>query len=75
MPRMDGYELLAAVRADAVYQDIPVVMLTSRAHDKHRQKALGLGAAGYLVKPYDEEALLRTLSEVSGRRAVAGAIS
>lgn len=58
MPRMDGYELTATLRANQAYKDIPIVMITSRAGDKHRQKALSLGATEYLVKPYQEETLL-----------------
>ncbi|MGE3540603.1 MAG: response regulator [Candidatus Tectimicrobiota bacterium] len=58
MPQMDGYELTATLRAQAAYRDVPIIMLTSRAGDKHRQKALEVGATAYLVKPYHDEALL-----------------
>ncbi len=58
MPRMDGFELLASLRAHDTYQDLPVIMVTSRAGDKHRQKALGLGVNDYLVKPFVEDSLL-----------------
>lgn len=58
MPRMDGFELLASLRAHDTYQALPVIMVTSRAGDKHRQKALGLGVNDYLVKPFVEDALL-----------------
>jgi chemosensory pili system protein ChpA (sensor histidine kinase/response regulator) len=64
MPRMDGYETLAALKNDPQRRAVPVVMVTSRAGDKHRRKALDLGANGYVVKPYQEEellALIRTL--------------
>jgi chemotaxis protein histidine kinase CheA/ActR/RegA family two-component response regulator len=61
MPRMDGYELLATLKANESYRNIPVVMVTSRAGDKHRRKALDLGSAGYLVKPYQDEALLKVI--------------
>jgi len=53
MPRMNGYEFLGAVRAQPTYQNIPVVMLTSRAAAKHRDKAISLGARGFVVKPYN----------------------
>ncbi|HVJ36332.1 MAG TPA: response regulator, partial [Stenotrophomonas sp.] len=39
MPRMDGYELATAMRADARFKDVPIVMITSRSGDKHRQRA------------------------------------
>ena len=55
MPRMNGYEFLNAVKAQTAYRHIPVVVLTSRATMKHRDKALSLGARGFLVKPYDDD--------------------
>ena len=71
MPRMDGYELIATVRAQEQYRTLPLVMLTSRAAAKHQQRAMQLGATAYLVKPYQDEELLSILnSHVYG--AVAG---
>jgi chemosensory pili system protein ChpA (sensor histidine kinase/response regulator) len=61
MPRMDGYELLSNLRAQDAFRHLPVIMVTSRAGDKHRKKALDLGASGYVVKPYQEEALLNVI--------------
>ena len=58
MPRMDGYELLTSLRSRAEYRDTPVVMVTSRAGAKHRQKAKRLGATDYVVKPYQDAELL-----------------
>ncbi len=57
MPRMDGYELLATLKANEVYRKIPVVMVTSRSGSKHRIKALEMGAAEYVIKPYQDETL------------------
>jgi chemosensory pili system protein ChpA (sensor histidine kinase/response regulator) len=65
MPRMDGYELASILKKQAAYEDIPVVMLTSRCGDKHRRKALDLGVQGYLVKPYHETELVRVLHEAA----------
>jgi chemosensory pili system protein ChpA (sensor histidine kinase/response regulator) len=64
MPRMDGYELLSTLKGQAAYRHIPAVMVTSRAGDKHRRKALDLGADGYVVKPYQDEALLETIRQL-----------
>ncbi|MEZ5402317.1 MAG: Hpt domain-containing protein [Bryobacteraceae bacterium] len=64
MPRMDGYELTAAVRANPTLSPLPIVMLTSRSGDKHRKKAFELGATDYLVKPYQEETLLSVMRRV-----------
>ena len=61
MPRMDGYELAHAVRGQTEYRGTPIVMLTSRAGEKHRRKAHSLGVTEYLVKPYQDEVLLGVL--------------
>jgi len=58
MPRMDGFELVSHMRADAALKDLPVVMITSRIADKHREHARELGVDHYLGKPYSEETLL-----------------
>jgi chemotaxis protein histidine kinase CheA/ActR/RegA family two-component response regulator len=62
MPRMDGYELIATVRAQEQYRTLPLVVLTSRAAAKHQQRAMQLGANSYVVKPYQDEELLNTLN-------------
>ena len=62
MPRMDGFELLRNIRGDARLAAIPVVMITSRTAEKHRNLALELGASDYLGKPYDEEQLLALIA-------------
>lgn len=62
MPRMDGFELLRNIRADARTATVPVIMITSRLADKHREYAMSLGANHYLGKPYDEDELLGLLS-------------
>jgi chemosensory pili system protein ChpA (sensor histidine kinase/response regulator) len=64
MPRMDGYEFLSTVRAQSAYTRLPIVMLTSRGGDKHRDKAISLGASGYVVKPFQEESLLRDIDRL-----------
>ena len=58
MPRIDGYELLKSLRSRGEFRDTPIVMVTSRAGDKHREKALRLGATDYVVKPYQDKELL-----------------
>lgn len=62
MPRMDGFALLAAVRDDPQLRGLPVVMITSRIADRHRQRAQQLGASAYMGKPFREEALASLLS-------------
>lgn len=58
MPRMDGLELLSRIHEHPNLQHLPIAMLTSRGSDRHRQMAVQLGASGYFIKPYLEEALL-----------------
>ncbi len=62
MPRMDGYELIATVRAQEQYRTLPLIVLTSRAAGKHQQRAVQLGASDYIVKPYQDEELLSKLN-------------
>ncbi|MBD2578346.1 hybrid sensor histidine kinase/response regulator [Oscillatoria sp. FACHB-1406] len=61
MPNMNGLEFLNAYRQNPAACHIPVVILTSRQGEKHRQLALGLGASAYLTKPYLERDLLTTV--------------
>ena len=76
MPRMDGYELTGLVRGHPEHHDLPILMLTSRAGEKHRRKALDLGVSAYLVKPFDEAQLLRTVRELAtGRGQFAARVS
>ena len=62
MPRMDGFDLVRHVRNDAATQALPVIMITSRTADKHRNYALGLGVNAYFGKPYQEDVLLAAIS-------------
>lgn len=67
MPRMDGFDLVRNIRADDRLINVPIIMITSRTADKHRNYAMEIGANHYLGKPYDEEELLRLLAEYTGR--------
>jgi chemosensory pili system protein ChpA (sensor histidine kinase/response regulator) len=71
MPRMDGYELLENIRADARLRHVPIVMITSRAGQKHRRKARQAGANDYLTKPYQEAELVEKVSEILNIELVA----
>lgn len=59
MPRMDGFDLARNIRGDQQMHDLPIVMITSRIAEKHREHAKELGVNHYLGKPYSEEELLR----------------
>ncbi len=66
MPRMDGFEFTKTIKADRRHAHIPIIMITSRTAEKHRNRAQELGVDLYLGKPYQEEELLRNLREMTG---------
>jgi chemosensory pili system protein ChpA (sensor histidine kinase/response regulator) len=68
MPRMDGYEVAAHVRADPRLATVPIVMITSRMGEKHRARAIELGVDDYLGKPYQESQLLDAIEPLVRRR-------
>ncbi|HEY0197130.1 MAG TPA: Hpt domain-containing protein [Rhodanobacter sp.] len=68
MPRMDGYELATHMKADPRLRDVPIIMITSRSGDKHRQRAFDIGVERYLGKPYQEADLLAQIGEVLEQR-------
>jgi chemosensory pili system protein ChpA (sensor histidine kinase/response regulator) len=74
MPRMDGYEVAAAVRNDARLREVPIVMITSRVGEKHRARAIELGVDDYLGKPYQENQLLDAIEPLVNRRRVGEAV-
>ena len=58
MPRMDGFDLARNIRGDAKLRDLPIIMITSRIAEKHREHARELGVDHYLGKPYSEDGLI-----------------
>jgi chemosensory pili system protein ChpA (sensor histidine kinase/response regulator) len=64
MPRMDGYELAAHMKNDARFRHVPIIMITSRTGEKHRQRAFEIGVERYIGKPYSEADLLRHVNEM-----------
>lgn len=62
MPRMDGFELTRLLRRDAQTKNMPIIMITSRTADKHREHALKLGVNIYLGKPYQDDTLLELIA-------------
>ena len=64
MPKMDGFEVLKSVRRDPRLKKLPVIMITSRTGEKHKQQALELGVNHYLGKPFQEANLISTIEEV-----------
>ncbi|MEX6457985.1 Hpt domain-containing protein [Moraxella osloensis] len=62
MPRMDGFEVANHIRHNSRLQHIPIVMITSRTGEKHRERAFGIGVNEYMGKPFQEQMLLDTLA-------------
>jgi len=63
MPRMDGFTLVRELRRDPKMQNLPIIMITSRTADKHRDYAMQLGVNTYLGKPYQEDELLQKIAD------------
>jgi chemosensory pili system protein ChpA (sensor histidine kinase/response regulator) len=66
MPRMNGYELMAHLRQSPVTKRIPVLVVTSRAGAKHRERAMKEGASAFMTKPVQEDQLIATVESLIG---------
>ena len=66
MPRMDGYELATTMRNDPRLKKIPIIMITSRTGEKHRQRAMDIGVNMYMGKPYQEQDLIENICTLTG---------
>ncbi|MGJ7490058.1 Hpt domain-containing protein [Variovorax sp. ZT4R33] len=73
MPRMDGFDLARNIRADPALAHLPIIMITSRIAEKHREHAAQLGVNHYLGKPYSEEELIRLVRTYAQVEAPVGA--
>ncbi len=73
MPRMDGFDLARNIRADVRLSKLPIVMITSRIAEKHREHAKELGVDHYLGKPYSEEELMSLVRHYCSAEALAAA--
>jgi chemosensory pili system protein ChpA (sensor histidine kinase/response regulator) len=69
MPRMDGFEVATQVRADERLRHLPIIMITSRTGQKHRDRAMAIGVNDYLGKPYQESVLLDSITRWSKTHA------
>ena len=65
MPRMDGVEVATLVRHDERLKDLPIIMITSRTGEKHKERAMSIGVNKYLGKPFQEKILLDTIAELN----------
>jgi chemosensory pili system protein ChpA (sensor histidine kinase/response regulator) len=69
MPRMTGYELMVQLRQNTETRRIPVMVVTSRAGAKHRDRAIKEGAAAFLTKPVQEDQLIAAVEQLMGKEA------
>ena len=69
MPRMDGFEVATRIRRDERLKDLPIIMITSRTGQKHRDRAMAIGVNEYLGKPYQESILLQSIAHWSQTHA------
>jgi chemosensory pili system protein ChpA (sensor histidine kinase/response regulator) len=69
MPRMTGYELMVQLRQNAATRRVPVMVVTSRAGAKHRDRAMKEGAAAFLTKPVQEDLLIAAVEQLMGKEA------
>ncbi|VAX00466.1 Signal transduction histidine kinase CheA [hydrothermal vent metagenome] len=68
MPRMDGFELATNIRNDDVINELPIIMITSRTGQKHRDRAMKIGVNTYMGKPYSESELLENIENLLGQK-------
>ena len=66
MPIMDGLKLVKRIRSDAVYQNVPIVIITTEGAEEDRQRALQLGANAYITKPIQAPQVISTVKELLG---------
>ncbi len=69
MPKLNGYEVIQALRARPQTQTTPILVMTTRAGEKHRQMAVSVGASGYIAKPVEERALIQEVQRWTSREA------
>jgi chemosensory pili system protein ChpA (sensor histidine kinase/response regulator) len=71
MPKLNGFEVIQGLRSRVQTQHTPIIVMTTRAGDKHRQMALNIGASSYIAKPVEERALIQEIGRWIGKEAAA----
>ncbi len=67
MPGMDGYTLIRKIRADSIFGEVPVIIITTEAEAKDKQKGFEAGANGYLIKPISPEEMNAQIQLLIGK--------
>jgi CheY-like chemotaxis protein len=66
MPQMNGFEVLERLRADPATVSVPVIVLTALAQERDIERAVSIGAQGYVIKPFEPDELLKHISQTLG---------
>ncbi|MGB8813511.1 MAG: response regulator [Paracoccaceae bacterium] len=69
MPNMDGYGVISAIRSGSVHCNVPILVLTTESAPHLKAKARDAGATGWIVKPFDDVAIVSVVRRVTGARA------
>jgi chemosensory pili system protein ChpA (sensor histidine kinase/response regulator) len=69
MPKLNGYEVIQALRDRPQTKSTPILVMTTRAGEKHRQMALSVGASGYIAKPVEERTFIMEVGRWTGQAA------
>ena len=72
MPRKNGYEVCEAVRGDAQFARLPILMLTAKGREAEMKKGLSLGADAYITKPFSTHELVAKVNELLSRDSSGG---
>jgi DNA-binding response OmpR family regulator len=66
MPMMSGYDVCQAVRQDAEFDDVKIILLTAKGQEADREHGIDVGATKYMTKPFDPDELLDIAKEMLG---------
>jgi len=69
MPNMDGYGVITSIRKGEINQSVPILVLTTERADHLKARARAAGATGWIVKPFDDEAIVSVIRRVTGAQA------
>ena len=70
MPRMDGFEVANQVRHNSRLKGVPIIMITSRTGEKHRERAMSIGVNAYMGKPFQEQNLLENIKRLLNQKVI-----
>jgi len=68
LPKRDGYSVCRAIRANAAWNDVKIIMLTAKSRDEERERGLAAGADSYIVKPFSTRDVTAQVKKLLGLR-------